>query len=200
MSPLSHDEFFTKLADLFTTTKSNLKGSIFLTQKRLSYNPSESQTPSPTSDDPLTAVFPDLTTTLAPAPILIRATNGKSKAARKRGKKVKLSTVVQPDELEAFYGRYAEEPYLGDTPANCFAGGLAGGLGDGLLDQTIWCVPLHLQGLLPFYEVFHLTEQDLHRVHEREQRLHESESTGMQRTWKACVTAAAMFTMLIDDI
>ena len=75
---------------------------------KVSYNPSESQTPSPTSDDPLTAVFPDLTTTLAPAPILIRATNGKSKAARKRGKKVKLSTVVQPDELEAFYGRYAE--------------------------------------------------------------------------------------------
>ena len=41
-----------------------------------------------------------------PLPLIIRATNGKSK--EKRAAKVKLSTIVQPDELDAFYGRYAE--------------------------------------------------------------------------------------------
>ena len=41
-----------------------------------------------------------------PLPILVRATNGKSK--EKRSDKVKLATVVQSDALEAFYARYAE--------------------------------------------------------------------------------------------
>jgi signal recognition particle subunit SRP14 len=41
-----------------------------------------------------------------PLPILVRATNGKSKAGRVD--KIKLSTVVEPDALEAFFGRYAE--------------------------------------------------------------------------------------------
>ena len=36
----------------------------------------------------------------------MRATNGKAKDKRKD--KVKISTVVQPEELEAFYVRYAE--------------------------------------------------------------------------------------------
>jgi signal recognition particle subunit SRP14 len=39
-------------------------------------------------------------------PILIHATNGKSK--EKRAEKVKLSTLVEPDELDVFFGRYAE--------------------------------------------------------------------------------------------
>ena len=39
-------------------------------------------------------------------PILIRATNGDSKD--KITSKVQLSTVVQPDDLAAFYTRYAE--------------------------------------------------------------------------------------------
>jgi signal recognition particle subunit SRP14 len=42
----------------------------------------------------------------SPLPILMRATNGKSK--EKKADKIKLSTVVQPDALEAFYVRYAE--------------------------------------------------------------------------------------------
>ena len=41
-----------------------------------------------------------------PLPILIRANNGKSK--EKRSEKVKVSTVVDPDALEAFYARYSE--------------------------------------------------------------------------------------------
>lgn len=53
----------------------------------------------------LAAQFPDLSRD-APMPLLIRATNGKGKA--KRAKKMKLSTVVQPDQLEAFFAKYAE--------------------------------------------------------------------------------------------
>ena len=49
--------------------------------------------------------FPDLNLD-SPLPIIIRATNGKSK--EKREKKIKLSTVVEPDALEGFYARYAE--------------------------------------------------------------------------------------------
>lgn len=43
-----------------------------------------------------------------PLPVLIRATNGKSKKHREAGEKVKISTIVQPDKLDAFYARYAE--------------------------------------------------------------------------------------------
>ena len=42
----------------------------------------------------------------SPLPVLMRATNGKSKEKRKE--KTKLSTVVQPEALEAFYARYAD--------------------------------------------------------------------------------------------
>ncbi len=41
-----------------------------------------------------------------PLPVLIRATNGKGK--RNRDKRIKLSTVVDPGTLDAFYLRYAE--------------------------------------------------------------------------------------------
>jgi signal recognition particle subunit SRP14 len=54
--------------------------------------------------------FPDLNPS-KPLPIIIRASNGKSK--EKRDKKVKLSTVVEVDALEAFYGKYAEVCKLG---------------------------------------------------------------------------------------
>jgi len=40
--------------------------------------------------------------------MLIRATNGKSKAHREKGEKDKLSTVVEVGALEEFYRRYAE--------------------------------------------------------------------------------------------
>ena len=51
--------------------------------------------------DPLADLQPS-----APLPILMRATNGKSKDHRKN--KMKLSTVVEPASLEVFYARYAE--------------------------------------------------------------------------------------------
>ena len=53
------------------------------------------------SDKPLADLNPP-----TPLPVLIRATNGKSK--RSKSPKVKLSTVVQPDDLEAFFVRYAD--------------------------------------------------------------------------------------------
>lgn len=54
--------------------------------------------------------FPDQSPS-KPLPIIIRATNGKSK--EKRDKKIKLSTVVEVDALESFYGKYAEVCKLG---------------------------------------------------------------------------------------
>jgi signal recognition particle subunit SRP14 len=61
---------------------------------------------------------PGATTTNSQPSILIRATDGntntpnlkkegKDKVAKK-SQKIKLSTIVQPDEIEAFYVRYAE--------------------------------------------------------------------------------------------
>ncbi|MCJ1359753.1 MAG: hypothetical protein MMC33_009755 [Icmadophila ericetorum] len=110
-------QFFTKLSALFDSTRKADHGSIFLTQKRLTHG---SDLPSPTSSeaDPLLA---DLHPT--PLPILMRATDGnsqKSTAASKtkpkvgkasqvpQAPKVKLSTVVRPEDLEEFYVRYAE--------------------------------------------------------------------------------------------
>ena len=53
-------------------------------------------------DDPLADLHPSS----SPIPLLIRATNGKSKESR--AKKVKISTVVQPDAINDFFTRYAE--------------------------------------------------------------------------------------------
>lgn len=41
-------------------------------------------------------------------PVIVRATNGKSGEDRKAGQRVKLATVVQSSDLDAFYARYAE--------------------------------------------------------------------------------------------
>jgi signal recognition particle subunit SRP14 len=70
--------------------------------------------PSPTKvlDDPLWDTHPE-----NPVPVLIRAANNKSTKRPGKGKpgnerenvdQIKLSTVVQPDYLDAFYVRYAE--------------------------------------------------------------------------------------------
>ncbi|KAK2034390.1 signal recognition particle, SRP9/SRP14 subunit [Colletotrichum zoysiae] len=108
---LSQDEFFGKLVDLFEQRKGDGHGSVFLVQKRcmtitasvsllllISY---EQGLPSPTAVDP----FPDLHPA-KPLPVIIHATNGKSKTHRDT--KVKLSTIVEPDDMEAFYARYAD--------------------------------------------------------------------------------------------
>ena len=54
---------------------------------------------------PPTSPFPDLHLE-HPLPLLIRATNGKTKDNKKN--KVKLSTVVQADDLEDFFVKYVE--------------------------------------------------------------------------------------------
>ncbi|KAL1865246.1 hypothetical protein VTK73DRAFT_5429 [Phialemonium thermophilum] len=104
---LSHDEFFAKLAELFTSDKKKDHGAIYLSQKRLSYG--QHNTTVTTGDaDRLADSHID-----KPLPILIRATNGKGK--ERRAEKIKLSTVVEPTALEAFYARYAEVCKAGMT-------------------------------------------------------------------------------------
>ncbi|KAI1804599.1 signal recognition particle, SRP9/SRP14 subunit [Daldinia bambusicola] len=98
MGHLSNDEFFVKLTELFNQKKGKDHGSIVLVQKRLSY---DQPVPEPTSE----TVLPDLHPP-QPMPVLIRATNAKGK--KRREDKIKLSTVVEPDALPAFFDRYAE--------------------------------------------------------------------------------------------
>ncbi|KND93327.1 hypothetical protein TOPH_02146 [Tolypocladium ophioglossoides CBS 100239] len=95
---LSQDEFFDRLGELFNRRKGSDHGAIYLTQKRLTY---AQDCPRPAVDNP----FPDLKPG-KPMPVIIRASNGKSK--RERAEKVKLSTIVQPHDLEGFYTRYAD--------------------------------------------------------------------------------------------
>ncbi|KAI2464500.1 signal recognition particle 14kD protein [Annulohypoxylon bovei var. microspora] len=98
MGHLTNDEFFTKLTELFDKRKGKDHGSIVLVQKRLSYDQS---LPESTSD----TIFPDLHPP-KPMPVLIRATNAKGK--ERRQEKIKISTVVEPDSLPAFFDKYAE--------------------------------------------------------------------------------------------
>ncbi|EPS26781.1 hypothetical protein PDE_01720 [Penicillium oxalicum 114-2] len=107
MAPhLSNDEFFTSLAGLLTKTSQRSRGSVFLSQKPLVDGVSNS-----------------------PPSILIRATDGNTSAPNPKstGKessiakkpsstnKVKFSTVVKPEDLEAFYTRYADVCKAGMT-------------------------------------------------------------------------------------
>ncbi|KAK1251370.1 hypothetical protein MKX07_006849 [Trichoderma sp. CBMAI-0711] len=98
---LSQDEFFDKLGQLFNHRKGSDHGAIYLIQKRLTYDPAEQQSTT-------AKLFPDLAPN-KPLPVLVRTTNGKSKRddAARAGKE-KLSVVVQPHELDAFYARYAD--------------------------------------------------------------------------------------------
>jgi len=65
-----------------------------------SYNPDVPAKPKPAVDD-----FSDLNIT-EPLPILIHATDGNGKNAR--ATKVKLSTIVKPEDMEGFFIRYAD--------------------------------------------------------------------------------------------
>ncbi|KAJ9134804.1 hypothetical protein NKR23_g9919 [Pleurostoma richardsiae] len=96
--PLSHDEFFARLGELINSRKGEDHGTVHLSQKRLTYGQDSSM---PSAPDALVDLRLD-----SPLPIIIRATNSKSKENRDR--KVKLSTVVSPDALDVFYARYAE--------------------------------------------------------------------------------------------
>ncbi|KAL6721294.1 hypothetical protein ACLMJK_000396 [Lecanora helva] len=98
---LSVDEFLNRLTALFETRRQKAHGSIHLTQKRLT----PSDLPAPTTPLPASSPFPDLHPPY-PLPVLIRASDAKSQEKRKD--RVKISTIVQPDELEKFFVRYAE--------------------------------------------------------------------------------------------
>ncbi|KAJ5162126.1 signal recognition particle SRP14 subunit [Penicillium capsulatum] len=104
MAPhLDADEFFSSLTDLLSKTSSKSRGSVYLTQKPLIDSVAKS-----------------------PPSILIRATDGNTgapnpksatngKITKNKQSKVKFSTVVSPDDLEAFYTRYAEVCKAGMT-------------------------------------------------------------------------------------
>lgn len=69
-----------------------------------------------TAAPPTSSDLSDLNPPSDPLPILIRATDGNTQnQERKKSQKVKLSTVVQPDDLEAFFQRYAEVAKAGMT-------------------------------------------------------------------------------------
>ncbi|KAF2195474.1 signal recognition particle, SRP9/SRP14 subunit [Zopfia rhizophila CBS 207.26] len=110
---LSNDEFFTQLTNLFEHNRTKGHGSVYLTQKRITHT-ADSDAPSPTKilDDPLWDTHPE-----HPLPILIRANNNKSSKRegtdrpgtdRDDHDRIKFTTVVQPDQLDAFYVRYAD--------------------------------------------------------------------------------------------
>lgn len=118
-------KFFSQLSSLLQKTQQTGHGAIHMTQKRrrsyashqmlspqhclnlftVTYDPTTpSTTPSKVADDPLWDTHPP-----NPLPIIVRATDGKTRNQEKvkNKQKVKLSTVVQPDDLEAFFSRYA---------------------------------------------------------------------------------------------
>lgn len=105
-------QFLARLNELFSRRLGENHGSIYLVQKRRAcgsiqhtstiYSRLAVSFGRATSDDPPMA---DLKPA-SPLPILIRATNGKSK--RSKSDKIKLSTVVQPEDLEGFFVRYAD--------------------------------------------------------------------------------------------
>ncbi|KAK2858392.1 hypothetical protein FQN49_004778 [Arthroderma sp. PD_2] len=90
---LANEEFFAFLESLLTKQSGSSRGSVFLTQKRFPSPPTNKAESQTVSDTPSSS----------PPLILIRASNGKHKDS-----KAKASTVVKPEELEAFYRRYAE--------------------------------------------------------------------------------------------
>ncbi|PWW77440.1 signal recognition particle, SRP9/SRP14 subunit [Tuber magnatum] len=91
---LTHEEFFKSLTTLLTTATAKEKSTVYLTQK------------------PLLHISAPTASTAENPPLLIRATNGDSKDQRKKGDKrdgrIKISTVVMPNELQSFFEKYAE--------------------------------------------------------------------------------------------
>lgn len=97
-----------QLANLFEHNRKKGHGSVYLTQKRLTFD-SNTTPPTPTkvADDPLWDTHPE-----NPLPILIRASNNKSSkkagTERENTEKITLSTVLSPEDLDGFFVRYAE--------------------------------------------------------------------------------------------
>ena len=81
---------------------------MYLTQKRNIFDTDlASSSADKVADDPEWDTHPP-----NPLPIIVRASNNKSTKRpgtdRENIAKTKLSTIVQPDQLESFYGRYAD--------------------------------------------------------------------------------------------
>ncbi|KAK4946544.1 hypothetical protein LTR10_014396 [Elasticomyces elasticus] len=92
---LSNDEFLSSLTTLFTSTHAASHGSVYLTQKPLGADADAAVEQSQSSQ------------------ILVRATNGLSKPHRESktkpdSAKLKIATVVEIEDLDSFYARYAE--------------------------------------------------------------------------------------------
>ncbi|TQB73259.1 hypothetical protein MPDQ_006004 [Monascus purpureus] len=108
-SHLSHEEFFTSLTDLLSKTSQKSHGSVYLTQKPL-LPPTQDQDGSSISLPSMLIRATDGKTS-APSPTTKTNTDksqSKSASQKTRTPKVKISTVVALEELEAFYTRYAE--------------------------------------------------------------------------------------------
>ncbi|GAA5838382.1 hypothetical protein JCM3766R1_005531 [Sporobolomyces carnicolor] len=108
---LSNDVFLARLSDLFESRKD--VGSVFLTTKRLTYEPASTNAGSQGEDGD--AVMKDegdqvptaSTSTSSSSrdreyPLIVRATDGKAK----KSIKVKLSTIVQPQDYLSFTDAY----------------------------------------------------------------------------------------------
>ncbi|PYH69872.1 signal recognition particle 14 kDa protein [Aspergillus vadensis CBS 113365] len=105
---LGHEEFFTSLTTLLNTTSQKTRGSVYLTQKPLLNTTTES------ASQPSILIRATDGNTNAPNPKTAEAKKKVSKAGS-AASKVKISTVVSPDDLEAFYARYAEVCKAGMT-------------------------------------------------------------------------------------
>ncbi|EAW11585.1 signal recognition particle 14 kDa protein [Aspergillus clavatus NRRL 1] len=111
MAPhLSQEEFLSSLSTLLTKTSEKARGSVFLTQKPLLQTPSSDESASPSTLPPILIRATDGNTS-APNP---KSSKDQNKKAAKTSK-VKLSTVVAQEELEAFFARYAEVCKAGMT-------------------------------------------------------------------------------------
>jgi signal recognition particle subunit SRP14 len=99
-------QFFTQLTSLLKACHTKDHGSVLLSQKRLTHGTLPTETAhdgTKIGDNPLWDLNPP-----NPLPIIVRASNAKCPKTRKAGGKKKITTIVQPDDLEGFYMRYAE--------------------------------------------------------------------------------------------
>ncbi|GAA5932424.1 RNA-binding signal recognition particle subunit SRP14 [Sporobolomyces koalae] len=108
---LSNEVFLDRLSDLFEAKKT--QGSVFLTTKRLTYEPTTLEGTTRTDQDEDVDMTdshdqPPATSSSSSSaqtkeyPLLVRATDGKGK----KETKTKLSTIVKTDEYDEFIERY----------------------------------------------------------------------------------------------
>ncbi|VEU20664.1 DEKNAAC101562 [Brettanomyces naardenensis] len=102
MGRLQNDEFLKQISSLLE--KNAGKSSIYITQKRLSHDIEAEIGTEPFDDiqkDVKPTVFKSITSTKQ-YPVLVRVTDGD----KDKKKKVKLSTVVRPEDLDKFWLQY----------------------------------------------------------------------------------------------